>query len=199
MLGSAEDKALAHSVSQRAMELDMQGPPNSYHNAGEHNRTTSQPSPILDTDERQLMLAQRHTFETHGRTRSENHVDDDHAGAKRTALLRSKTALDTPGSSVLHLERQESCDPVELARGRRSDWTQNDGSKGQTGDSAQSPLRKADSKWNLKGRLGGFQRSKEPAETPPEMVNSPPETLKSPKSFKSLKSPKSGFFARFKR
>jgi hypothetical protein len=187
------------------MELNMQGPPNSDYNVGEHNRTNSQRELIAETttaepDEReQLRLAQRHTFETHFRTRSDNQNDDDHARAKRTALLRSKTALDTPGGSVLHLERQDSCDPSAVARGHRADWTQNNGNKDQTDDSARSPLRKADSKWTLKGRLGVSQRSKETVETPPEMVNSPPETLKSPKSFKSLKSPKSGFFARFKR
>ena len=193
MARSAEDRALAHNSSQRAMELDMQGPPNSGHNQREHNRTNSQRQHIAEIttaepDEReQLRLAQRHTSETHFGTRSDNQSDDDHARVKRTALLRSKTALDTPGGSVLHLERQDSCDPSAVARGN---WTQNDGSKGQTDGSAQSPLRKPDSKWNLKGRLGGFQRSKGTIETPPEMVNSPPETLKSPKS---------GFFARFKR
>lgn len=110
-------------------------------------------------------------------------------------------------------------DPMDAlsAEKRRADWTQSDAQATAGGivttaeaSIAANPapqrhkpllsplLRKADSIWTLRGRLGsGGGRAQEKGDMPQI-----PESPKSPKSFKSSKSPKEpkgGFFAKFKR
>ena len=131
-----------------------------------------------DSDERQFYLA-RHTFETHFRTKAEDYGDD--GTTKRPSAFRTRTTSDPPGTT-LHLERQDSHSNSEVAR---VDWTQSDEDKRQVHNPGQSSLRKAESKWALRGRLGPFQKSKDALSSPPETVDSAAEeSLKSPKSLK---------------
>lgn len=100
---------------------------------------------------------------------------------------------------------------------RRADWTQSDEqataaaggvASAEESSTAHAPaqrhkpllsplLRKADSIWSLRGRLGSGGKAQEKGDMP--QIPESPKSPMSPKSSKSPKEPKGGFFAKFKR
>lgn len=162
-------------------------------------------------------LSQRHTFQAHLRMRG-GECDDakDIRRMSTGSILGTTEAPAVPvigsfdGSRGVLLPSampEFTCAPDE----HRVDWTQADeelaakesaakalaakeseANELPTLQTSQSPLRKVESKWKLRGRLGSFTRHGKDDKPP-----SPTDEMAHEDSI--LRSPKSGFFARFKR
>ncbi|WYZ37494.1 hypothetical protein EsH8_II_001000 [Colletotrichum jinshuiense] len=125
----------------------------------------------------------RHTIE--GPMGAGRSVETDQAkAARRVSTGDLLMAWDSGTSSPYNQDEPEAGDhnPYE----HRVDWTQSDETQPQ--QKSKSSLRKSDSIWALKNRLGAF--TKHGREENHSTENSPPSD--------ALRSPKSGFFARFK-
>jgi hypothetical protein len=149
----------------------------------------------FDFEPRQDQSTQRQTLETHFRSKGRSNAEEHAAKRLSTGSVSlARDSLDLP-SLASPMERQESRDAGELiglaiAGDHRVDWTQSDETPSRLG----SPqLRKSESKWAFRSRLGSFQKAKEGTLSPPN------EDVLSDDSLQSPKSPKAGFFSRFKR
>ena len=187
-----EEKTLVHRLSRVAMKFHRDG----IHDKEYHRNQTQQP-PILEAPtepvDRQYRLAQRHTFESEFINKSKGH------GSHAPANPRIRMSTDAPAASA-HLERQDSCDGAAMTGsswGHRVDWTQSDEQQMPEKGPEPTQLRKSDSRWTLRGRLGSRGKTKDAAMSPADEGQSPPDSLA--KSPKSLRTSRSSFFGRFKR
>ncbi|KAK1772396.1 hypothetical protein QBC33DRAFT_575004 [Phialemonium atrogriseum] len=166
-----------------------------------YDRNQFQRTRILETAaemdeerERDTELQQRHTFQGElARTKPPEQNQQPNPRRNSTGDVLGK--LEDRGGSSAPMEPvadimddtipQEEPEQTPLALKPRVDWTQSD-EVAQRHKGLRSPLlRKADSIWTLKGRLGSRGSSQEKAD-PPHIPEAP-------------KSPKPGFFAKFKR
>lgn len=219
------DDAHIHSLSKKAMKFHLDGP-NANHDlrplydigprdaARNLRRAQSQrekqyernqfqhPSNMdsaIEIDEQRLRLAQRHTFETTlGKDDNGQDAEYDLKRSSMGAKLFAPVLNELP-PTALHLDRVDSRDNggtcgLMAERENRVDWTQSDECPKSPEHAAPSLLRKVDSKWNLKGRFAKSRKSSEPRH-----LTSPAEESASEDLPMSPKSPKHGFFSRFKR
>lgn len=132
--------------------------------------------------------------------RSSKPVDDESKGARRIStgriLGRSEPHSVEPFDLAAALLAPEKPEIVGNTNHNRVDWTQSD--EPMTANAVAQPyptqpeLRKAESRWKLRGRLGSFGRHSKDDRLP-----TPPEEIAARDA--SPKSPISGFFSRFKR
>jgi hypothetical protein len=150
----------------------------------------------VEIDEQRLRLGQSHTFDaSYGRDEKDHDIGNALKRSSTGGNLFAPTFSDMP-ANALHLDRIDNRDSGFTGESR-VDWTQSDERRKSADHAAPSLLRKADSKWNLKGR---FAKSQKPSK--PQALSSPVEETMpeaSPVSPMSPKSPKPGFFSRFKR
>lgn len=214
------DDAHFHSLSKKAMKFHLDGP-----NADQEMRTAESnltvrdatrtlrrvqsqreeqyernqfqhPSSLdsaVEIDDERLRLAQRHTFETTFGKEEQNR-ETDHA-LKRLSMGANHFAplfVELP-PNTLHLDRADSRD-FGANGGIAQDWTQSDEFQKSPGSAAPSLLRKVDSKWNLTARFAKSQK-----QSKPRTLSSPTEESITEDTPISPKSPKPGFFSRFKR
>lgn len=217
---TVSEKAVAHKLSMAAMKFHRDGPnasremtavtaqtaPNQQTRAlrrvqsqreRQYERNQFQHPAILESspevDDQQTRRAQRHTFEAHLKTKGLD-PDDDMAARRRS----TGSNLGTVDASGLlgPVKTHDTCDSYDMSGNpeeHRVDWTQSDEVAGQPLPVVLPILRKPESKWTLRGRLGSFNKhGKDDKGLSPPAEGVIPED--SP-----LKSPKSGFFARFKR
>ena len=128
-------------------------------------------------------------------------LDDKTDGRRRSTgsiLGRTKPprlgSLDSP-AALFPVDGRESDEIVlVLSEHHRVDWTQSDEAKVGLMPLAMTPtpLRKHESIWTLRGRLGSLTKHGKD-EKPPSPIDEKRASPESPKS------PKAGFFARFKR
>ena len=212
----ADDKNLIHKLSQHAMNFHLSGPEQDMarrnDNASpietmhslervrsqrdrEYDRNQFQHPPILEElashDDRQYRLPARQTFETHfNRGKDTDAPSSQRFSAASTSLPRD--SIDFVAGMSAHRERAgDGLDEDVPHKKWKTDWTQSDEVQPQTEDPNQRKLRKAESRWTLKGKLPMRPKSKENA-VPTEQADM--ENLGSPKSPRP-----GGFFGRFKR
>lgn len=219
------DDAHVHSLSKKAMKFHLDGPNADQDlRAAESNlaprdtvrtlrRVQSQreeqyernqfqhPSmldSVVEIDDERLRLAQRHTFETSfGKEEHNRENDFAHKRLSAGANHFAPVFAELP-HNALHLDRTNSRDFAAVgntAQESRVDWTQSDESSKSPGNTAPSLLRKVDSKWNLTGRFAKSQKHS----SKPRTLSSPAEESIGEDTPISPKSPKPGFFSRFKR
>ncbi|UNI20209.1 hypothetical protein JDV02_006319 [Purpureocillium takamizusanense] len=178
----------AHNARERQYERNQFQHPVHLETAGE-------------VDELPPLVPQRRTFETHFSSHKES--TDKEARRRSTGSILGK-ADPQPRASCEIPSLAEHSDPRkddDVVGGplehQRVDWTQSDEAQNQAipvNMPRQSPpaLRKPESKWTLRGRLGSFTKHGKEDKTP-----SPPDEKVG--SLESPKSPVAEFFARFKR
>lgn len=196
------DRTLVHRLSKAAMKYHMEGPnadqampaediaPNEAakilrrvqsQREKQYDRNQFQHPHILESapevDDNQARPAQRHICDTPFAAKNE----------EEPRRLSSGSAVQALMSSEIEDDRRMSGVQVANSAAHRVDWTQSDENHNQLKHAKTMParLRKADSKWNLKGRFGKSQKNSD--EFTPE------------DSLQSSRSPISGFFLRFKR
>ncbi|KAJ6439622.1 glutamate synthase [Purpureocillium lavendulum] len=195
------------SVTAEAAPFEQAQAVRRAHHARErqYERNQFQHAPIMETateaDEVPPLLSQRRTFETHFKPEKDRAEKEARRRSTGSFLGKAEPALGPPcevTSLLEHIEARQSDDvvggPLEH---QRVDWTQSDEARSRPIPVTSPPqppptLRKPDSKWTLRGRLGSFtkhSKDDKPPSSPDEKVG----PLESPKS------PVAGFFARFKR
>lgn len=136
----------------------------------------------------------RHTFQGSlgGGRKSSEMIQESHRRSSTGDLLEAYHRNDEHRQSVLVEEaidgEDDLIDPA-TADEHRVDWTQSD--EAQRSASANA-LRPKPSFWTLRGRLGGFRHREDKSPSPPERQADGPALPLSPKS------PRTGFFSRFK-
>lgn len=176
----------------------------------QYERNQFQHTPTLtateEVDEKASRLTQRHTFQAH--LKPIDHENDSSKEARRrsTGSMLGKMAPATQEPAPMHpgialSDTQSSCDHCEVAADpneHRVDWTQSDEAANLAKPTSPPQLRKPESKWTLRGRLGGFNKHAKD-----DKVNKPVPLsgLNELEAAAELsRSPKiGGFFARFKR
>jgi hypothetical protein len=135
---------------------------------------------------------QRHTFDTYYKPRA--HLDVDNADWRKRRSVGGRVSSDfEPGLTPWKSNSQDESQRANFNKDDfRVDWSQSDEIDTRDKRRGSGGLRKSESIWTLRGRLGSFHRhGKEDKELSPTSEEAP--------SDHQLKSPKSGFFARFKR
>ena len=218
-VGSPEDTHI-HSLSKKALKFHLDGP-NADQNlvamddhvaprdaARNLKRVQSQrekhyernqfqhPSTLdsaIEIDDERLRLGQSHTFDTsYGRDEKDHDIENALKRASTGGNFFAPIFSELP-ANALHLDRLDNRDNG-FTGDSRVDWTQSDERHKSPGHVAPSLLRKVDSKWNLKGRFAKSQK-----QSKPHTLSSPVEETATEESPVSPKSPKPGFFSRFKR
>lgn len=211
-----------HKLSKKAMKFHMDGP-----NAALEGTSPTDTSPLAQaqaiqrvrsTRERQYernqfqhpssfgavtedivppeALKQRRTFDTP--SSAEQQAKEDRRKSTGSILAKdSRPVLEEALHNFSFIDKQPAMDATEVAQvaeAHRVDWTQSDEPAVQPKTSPQ--LRKTESRWTLRGRLGslGKQGGKENRDEKPAPVAEETSELGA-----SPKSPKPGFFSRFKR
>lgn len=223
---SPTERLQVHKLSKKAMKFHMQGPnanpeictagpdASPFEQARalrraqsmrerQYERNQFHHMPALATtaevDEKQARLPHRHTFETHFKVKGMDLDDTKDTRRRSTGSILGRTEPPPVGSfeipaGLIPVERRESDEIVlDPSEHHRVDWTQSDEARARPMPIATSPppLRKHESRWTLRGRLGSFTKHGKDDKPP-----TPPDEKASQDS---PRSPKAGFFARFKR
>lgn len=156
---------------------------------------------MTEIDEQRPPCHHRHTLEPFSVVRVEG-LEDQKDPAKRrrsTGNILGKPDPSPKEPFIMPIgpvaaERRGSGEALDPSEHHPVDWTQSDETWAQPAIFVPSPLpvRRSESKWDLRGRLGSFTRHGRDEKTP-----SPPQERRA--SQDSPKSPKGGLFARFKR
>ncbi|KAK0386414.1 hypothetical protein NLU13_6251 [Sarocladium strictum] len=217
------DRSLVHKLSRKAMKFHMESPnalaglkdsaapdqqARTFHRVrSEREKTYSRnqfqhTAAILeasgDVDDRHNREAiYRHTFDTHFHTKHSLSAEGDENAHPRLSMsstkgyqrggARESTELPTVAYPVLTQDGAEHDEAAVRMEDHRVDWTQSD----EKSSALLFPaLRKSDSRWTLRGRLSFHRTSKSEKDllTSEDRAPSP-----------ALRSPRSSFFARFKR
>ncbi|KAM4060028.1 hypothetical protein HRG_002354 [Hirsutella rhossiliensis] len=159
---------------------------------------------MTEIDEQRPPCHHRHTLEPYSGPRLEGHEGQKDSAKRRrsTGNILGKPDASPKGPFIMPVspaaaERRGSGDALDPSEHHPVDWTQSDETWAQPTVLVASPqpLRKPESKWDLRGRLGSLTRHGRGEKTP-----SPPQERRvSQDSPKSPKSPTGGLFARFKR
>ncbi|KND94481.1 hypothetical protein TOPH_00898 [Tolypocladium ophioglossoides CBS 100239] len=226
---SPTDRLLVHKLSKKAMKFHMEGPnanpeiravgpdASPFEQARalrraqsmrerQYERNQCHHMPTLATtaevDEKQAArLPHRHTFETYLKVEGMDPEEKKDVRRRSTGSILGRTesppvgAFEMPAGLIPAVQRCESDEViVDPSEHHRVDWTQSDEARVWPIPIATSPppLRKPESRWTLRGRLGSFTKHGKDDKSP-----TPPDEKRA--SQESPKSPRAGFFARFKR
>lgn len=225
----AEEKGLVHKLSKRAMKFHLHssqadrssvvpdpkiGPDQHLKVLGktQSNRDRKQEQSqrqsqvpdvaVEDCDESELRVQHRHTLEGQLRPRASNKaqgmVRRKSTGdllANQDGRRRSMVMAMLESHIAVPCEEQSTADGApDMIHEPRVDWTQSDETQRKPRPKIAPLLRKADSIWIFRGRLGSFGKNNRD-----ERVSNQRDMSASSTATETSKSPKAGFFARFKR
>ncbi|POR32317.1 Uncharacterized protein TPAR_07480 [Tolypocladium paradoxum] len=224
---SPTNRLLVHKLSKKAVKFHMEAPnanseicaagPNAspFEQAQalrraqsmrgrQYERNQFHHMPTLETtaelDEKQAHLHYRHTFETHFKVKGVDLEGKKDVRRRSTGSILGRMehplvgSFEIPAGSIPVQRRESDEVAVDPSEHHRVDWTQSDEARAPPVPNATSPppLRKPESRWTLRGRLGSRTKHSKHHKPPTS-----PDEKRAPQELP--KSPKAGFFARFKR
>jgi hypothetical protein len=209
----ATDKKLVHKLSKKALDFHLKGPQAATGASASNHELTQlrkaqsyrdrlyernqfQHTQILEAaaevdEDRGVKTQHRHTIEGQlGKRSSDRHEHHRHVRRKSTGNLfpTEDSELESVAVDPLDPAAEEDSDP-------RVDWSQSDEKRNKSRQGISPLLRKADSIWALRGRLGSLTKhGREDKSTASTVNNDTTSPADAPP-----KSPKAGFFSWFKR